>query len=63
MTQINVDIAVQLWCPLEHTPYEGFCLGDFHNIWKRPAEPCKHSDQCSELKAVLESYDNENRSH
>ena len=61
MTQINIDVNVQPWCPMENTPYEGYCLGDFQNIAKRSAGACLHSAQCSELKVVLESYDNENR--
>lgn len=63
MTQTNVDVEVQPWCPIENTPYEGYCIGEFPTVEKRPIGQCDHFETCLKFKNTMTSYEQENTNH
>lgn len=43
------------WCPLEGTPYLGYCIEN-HAVIKIKGYVCDHKDYCERLKVTLDFY-------
>jgi hypothetical protein len=45
----HVNTALQPFCPLENTEFQGHCQNEYHNIQLRDDSPCVHTAECQKL--------------
>ncbi len=45
----HVNTALQPYCPLENTEFQGHCQNEYHNIQLRDDQACVHSRECAAL--------------
>lgn len=55
---VDQNTAEKLWCPMEGTDFEGWCVENFATIRLKPLE-CSHKVYCEQRKKEMEKiYEN-----